>query len=289
VVLAVRDDTTAVGEPTSESGLSALSAGVLLALLGVILGSAHRTQTALVEGGKGQQLINRISEVFSMSIARSLVSLVAVASTPTSTIFVALFALSGCGSMAPTAPSAVSLVGTVTAQDGAKLSGATVRIGDGLNAGKSTTTNNNGEYRFDDLAVSNGSVSAVAEGYDSVITSRYIDGAIPLNFTLRASVPWSHAGTGSAVFDMPNYITAVHVIGVYTGVTSNFTVHVGNCLIIEDQLGTGARRTISDGTYPVTPALTPSSRVVEIIVDSPDVSWSFTEDRSSSGGLCFGY
>lgn len=207
-----------------------------------------------------------------------------------STIVVALFALSGCGtSIAPTAPSVVSLVGTVTAQDGAKLSGATVRIGDGLNAGKSTTTNNNGEYRFDDLAVSNGSVSAVAEGYDSVITSRYIDGAIPLNFTLRASVPWSHAGTGSAVFDMPKYITAVHVIGVYTGVTSNFTVHVGNCLIIEDQLGTGARRTISDGTYPVTPALTPSSGVVEIIVDSQDVSWSFTEDRSSSGGLCFGY
>ena len=224
-----------------------------------------------------------------MTIARSIVSL-AVASTPTSTIFVALFALSGCGSsMAPTAPSAVSLVGTVTAQDGAKLSGATVRIGDGLNAGKSTTTNNNGEYRFDDLSVSNGSVRAVADGYDSVITSRYIDGATPLNFTLRTSVPWSQTGTGSAVFGMPSYITAVHVIGVYTGVRANFIVHVGNCLIIEDQLGTGARRTISDGTYPVTPALTPSSHVVEIIVDSPDVSWSFTEDRSSSGGLCFGY
>lgn len=208
----------------------------------------------------------------------------------TSTILVALFALSGCGSnVAPTAPSVASLVGTVTAQDGAKLSGAIVRVGDGLNAGKSTTTNSNGEYRFDDLAVGNGSVSAVADGYESVITNRYIDGAIPLNFTLRTSVPWSQAGTGSAVFDMPKYIKAIHVIGVYTGVTSNFIVHVGNCVIIEDQLGTGARRTISDGTYPVTPALTPSGGIVEIIVDSPDVSWSFTEDRSSSGGLCFGY
>lgn len=208
----------------------------------------------------------------------------------TSAIVGALFALSACGSsMAPTAPSVVSLVGTVTAQDGAKLSGATVRVGDGVNAGRSTTTNNNGEYRFDDLAVGNGSVSAVADGYDSLVMSRYIDGAIPLNFTLRTTVPWSQAGTGSAAFDMPKYITAIHVIGMYTGITSNFIVHVGNCLIIEDQLGTSARRTISDGTYPVTPALTPSTGIVKIIVDSPDVSWSLTEDRSSSGGLCFGH
>jgi hypothetical protein len=235
-------------------------------------------------------LANRISEVFSMSIARSLAFVIAVVSTPKATIFVALLAISGCGSsMAPTAPSPVSLGGTVTAQDGTRLSGATVRIGDGLNAGKSTTTNNNGEYRFDDLAVGNGSVSAVANGYDSVITSRYIDGAIPLNFVLRTSVPWSQAGNGSAVFDMPQYITAVHVIAVYTGVTSRFSVLVGNCVIIEDELGTAARRTVSDGTYPVTAALTPASGIVKIIVDSPDVSWSFTEDRSSNGGLCFGY
>lgn len=207
----------------------------------------------------------------------------------TSTILFALFVLSSCGSSkTPTAPSTVSLIGVVTAQGGAKLSGATVRIGDGLNAGKSTTTNNDGEYRFDDLAVSNMNVSAVADSYDSVITSTYIDGTKPLNFTLRSSVPWSKAGTGNAVFDVPTYITRVHVIGVYTGVTSNFTVHVGNCLIVDDQLGTGARRTISEGTYPVTPALTPSSGIVEIIVDSPDLSWSFTEDRSS-GGICYGY
>jgi hypothetical protein len=203
---------------------------------------------------------------------------------------VVLAALVGCGSgRAPTAPSRVSLVGSVMAQDGAKLAGATVRIGDGLNAGRSTQTNDSGAYRFDDLAAGIGSVSAVADGYDSVITSRSIDGGTPLNFTLRTSLPWSHAGTGSAVVDMPKYITALHVIGVYTGVASNFVVRVGRCVIVEDQLGTGARRTRSDGTYPVTPALTPSSGIVEITVDSPDVSWSITEDRISSGGLCFGY
>jgi hypothetical protein len=207
-----------------------------------------------------------------------------------STIFVALAAIAGCGSgMAPTAPSTVSLVGSVMAQDGARLVGATVRIGDGLNRGRSTLTNSSGEYRLDDLAAGTGSVSAVADGFDSVITSRYIDGAKPLDFTLRTSVPWSQAGTGSAVVDMPRHIRAVHVIGSYTGVRSNFIVRVGQCVIIEDQLGTGASRTMSDGTYPVTPALTPSSGIVEIIVDSPDVSWSITEDRIASGGLCFGY
>lgn len=217
-------------------------------------------------------------------IARSLDGVLGVVS-----IFVALFGVSGCAST--TAPSAapVSLGGTVTSQDGARLSGATVRIDGGGNAGKSTMTNNNGEYRFDEVAVGDGSVSAVADGYDSTTASRYIDGAMPLNFTLRTSAPWTHAGTGSAVFDMPKYITAVRVIGAYTGVTSRFSVHVGSCVIIEDQLGTGTRRTISDGNYPVTPALTPSPGVVEVIVDSPDVSWSFTEDRASSGGVCFGY
>jgi hypothetical protein len=38
-------------------GLSALSAGLLVALLGVVLGPAQTTQAALVEGGKGPQLL----------------------------------------------------------------------------------------------------------------------------------------------------------------------------------------------------------------------------------------
>jgi hypothetical protein len=41
----------------SRVGLSALSAGLLLALLGVIMGPAHPTQAAVVEGGKGTQLL----------------------------------------------------------------------------------------------------------------------------------------------------------------------------------------------------------------------------------------
>ena len=63
----------------------------------------------------------------------------------TCVILFPLFVLSSCGSYkTPAAPSAVSLAGTVTAQDGARLAGATVRVVDGVNAGKSTTTNNRG-------------------------------------------------------------------------------------------------------------------------------------------------
>ena len=207
-----------------------------------------------------------------------------------SAIVVALAALAGCGrGFAPTAPSTVSLVGSVVAQDGARLFAATVSIADGVNAGRSTLTNRDGEYRFDGLAAGTWRVSAVAEGYDAVSASRYIDGATPLDFTLRTSVPWSQTGTGSAVLAMPKHVRVVHVIGSYTGVASAFIVRVGSCVIVEDRLGTGGGRTVSDGTYPVTPALTPSSGVVEIIVDSPDVSWSITEDRLGSGGVCFGY
>jgi len=41
----------------SRVGLSAVSAGLLLALMGVIMGPAHTTQAAVVEAGKGAQLL----------------------------------------------------------------------------------------------------------------------------------------------------------------------------------------------------------------------------------------
>jgi hypothetical protein len=101
-----------------------------------------------------------------------------------------------------------------------------------------------------------------------------------LNVTLRTSVPWSKAGTGAAVFDMPTYITRVHIVGAYTGVASNFIVHVGRCAIIDDRIGTSMYRSVIDGSYSVTeagPATSHPDGTVNIIVDSPAVSWSLTE------------
>jgi len=211
----------------------------------------------------------------------------------TSAILSLLFVISSCGGTSSTAPTplvpaTVSLVGTVMTLDGVKISGATVRIGDGSNAGKSTTTNIDGEYRFDGLAAGNGNVSAEADGYDSVITATHIDGSKPLEFRLRTTEPWSKSGIGNAVFQMPLYVSRVHIVGVYTGVSAPFVVHVGRCAIVEDLLGTGGLRTRSEGTYLVIPAgnmpeRTDADGTVEIL-DSPGVSWSFTEDRGSSGG-----
>jgi RTX calcium-binding nonapeptide repeat (4 copies) len=51
--------TTSMSRPRSISrfGLPALSASLLVVLLGVVLGLAHPTQAALVDGGKGPQLL----------------------------------------------------------------------------------------------------------------------------------------------------------------------------------------------------------------------------------------
>jgi len=210
----------------------------------------------------------------------------------TSAILFPLFMLSGCGGYkTPVAPSAVSLAGTVTAQDGARLSSASVRVVDGVNAGRSTTTNNEGEYRFDDLIPGIGNVTAAADSYDPVTASSRMDGTVPLNFTLCTSAPWSTAGIGSAVFDMPSYVTRVHIVGVNTGVAADFMGRVGACTIVDDRLGVGQFRTVSDGSYLVTeagnPPPPPPTRLVKI-VGSAGLSWSITEDRVSGVGMpCF--
>jgi len=52
-----RETTMGQSKFGSRFGLSALSACALVALPGLILGSAHPTQAALVDGGKGPQLL----------------------------------------------------------------------------------------------------------------------------------------------------------------------------------------------------------------------------------------
>ena len=86
-------------------------------------------------------------------------------------VLVALFAV-GCGSSSPTAPTTPPVVtpvaqtftlnGTVTSTTGGPVSGATVRIVDGSNANKSTTTSSTGAYTLTGLAVSGMTVNASA-------------------------------------------------------------------------------------------------------------------------------
>ena len=87
--------------------------------------------------------------------------------------------VSGAGSAA----SRVSLAGVVTSDAGERLSGVTLRVLDGANAGR-TVTAVNGDYRFDNLAVGNANLSATASGFTERITGTFINGANSLSFTL---------------------------------------------------------------------------------------------------------
>jgi hypothetical protein len=87
--------------------------------------------------------------------------------------------ITGAGSPA----SKVSLIGVIASSTGQRITGATLRILDGPNAGRSTTSTN-GDYRFDNLSVGNANLSARGSGLVELILGLFINGANSLNFTL---------------------------------------------------------------------------------------------------------
>jgi hypothetical protein len=175
----------------------------------------------------------------------------------------------------PPPPSRVSLTGTVTVRDTmVRLNGATVRILDGLNAGRVATTANGGQFRFDDLQPSNGNVSATGgTGWAEQILGTYIDGTNTLNFTIRTTNPWSRTGNGNTVFDMPAWVSRTQIRGTWNGTsTSNFIAHLNSRSLINEVLRDRPNRTY-EGTH-----LTTGGGTVEI-VNSSNISWTFTEVR----------
>ena len=169
-------------------------------------------------------------------------------------------------------PRIVSLTGTVTAVGGGGLSGATVRIRDSVNAGRSVITDSSGSYRLDNLTQADANVGASAPAYEESVKGVFINGTNTLNFTLRTIAPWSRSGQGDTVFDMPTYITRIRIGGTYTGYAQNFVVYIAGRLVVNELMGSGFGQTRFEGTY-----LT-SGGVVEI-VSSSGVYWSFTEVR----------
>ena len=176
---------------------------------------------------------------------------------------------------APTPTGGESLTGTVTEESvGTPISGATITILDGANAGDTTSTSANGAYRFDRLSSGNANVSAEASGYLQRRRGTFIGGVTTLNFTLPRATAWSRTGQGNTVFDMPTYISRVQIVGTYSGYCQNFVVYIADRLIVNEILGTcsiaiGPRY---DGVH------TTSGGVVETRISS-GVSWSFTEVR----------
>ena len=83
----------------------------------------------------------------------------------------------------------VGLQGLVIGTDGRVLSGATVLILDGVNSGRSTTTNSFGRYAFTGLTPANANLSARASGYLESRSGLFIDGTASLDFALTPEPP----------------------------------------------------------------------------------------------------
>ncbi len=171
-------------------------------------------------------------------------------------------------------PAATTLSGTVSAVGGARLAGATVRISDGANAGRSTTTNGSGSYLLENLTRDNANVFARAQDYDEVGSGLFLDGPKTLNFTLRTTAPWTRSGVGDFVFDMPTYISRVRIQASTNTSCQNFAVQIAGRLVVNVIIGTCsvADSRTHDGTYST------SGGRVDITISS-GVSWSFTEVR----------
>ena len=190
--------------------------------------------------------------------------------------------VSACGS-SPTTPTPApvvtppvaatfSLSGTVTSTAGGGIAGATVRIVDGANAGKSTTTAAGGSYSFTGLAIAGQTVSASATNYGSVSKGVSTTSNQTLDFQLTPTPLFSRAGTGDTVFDMPTTVSRIRITGSFNGNSSNFIVHIGGRGVVNELLGTFWGPLTFDGTYVTVGGVTE-------ILNSSGVSWTFTEVR----------
>jgi len=127
------------------------------------------------------------------------------------------------GPMPTPEPALVSLTGTVRSKAGSPLNGAPVKVLDGVNAGKTTTTNGLGAYRFDGLTPGNGNLSASAVGYQESRAGVYINDST-LDFVLEpASYAgiWVGNGTGTASDGSP---VSVEIELQVVGDIGNFVV-----------------------------------------------------------------
>lgn len=194
-------------------------------------------------------------------------------------VLVALFAV-GCGSSATTAPtppapattpSTFTLSGTVSSTTGAGISGATVRIVDGGNAGKSTTTTGAGTYSFIGLSVSGMTVNASAPYYSAAAKGVTLTSSQNVDFQLAPIPLFTMAGKGDNVFTIPSTVTKVRVTGhfVDAGSNSNFIVRLNGASFINEIL----RQSDYDGILQ-----TPGGGTIAI-TSSGSIAWTFTEVR----------
>lgn len=199
-------------------------------------------------------------------------------------LFVCLGSIAACGGggggtpttpAPPTTPSVTgTLSGNISSAAGGGIGGATVRITDGPNAGRSAETDGGGRYEFTGLTPSGFTIDVVAPahvGASRGITVSPSSPNVTSNFTLLPTQLWTRSGGGNAVFEMPRYITRVRIFGRWSGGgTSNFIVRVGGSLEVNAIL---RDRNPYEGTHLV------AGGTVEIVSSENIVEWRFTEER----------
>jgi hypothetical protein len=199
---------------------------------------------------------------------------------------VAILSTIGCGGDSPTAPTpppptppapvTFTLTGTVTSTTGLAINGATVRIADSANAGRSTTTAGGGTYSLASLTASGFTVNVTAPNYIGTSDGVTLTSNQTVNFRLAPTPLFTAAGIGDTVFDMPTSVARVRITATPTTSCQNFVVRIGGrTSIINVILGTCsvADARSLDSTY-----LTGGGGVVEIRI-STGVRWTFTEVR----------
>ncbi len=196
-------------------------------------------------------------------------------------VLISVFAV-GCGSSstAPTSSPPVvtppvaqtfTLSGTVTSTTGNPVNGATVRVVDGTNAGKSTTTGSSGAYSLAGLAVAGQTVNASASFYTAASKGVSTTSNQTLDFQLAPVPLFALAGKGDNVFTLPASVAKVHVTGHFVdqGSNSNFIVNLNGRLFINEILRTADY----DGVL-----LTTGGGQI-VITNSGSIQWTFTEVR----------
>lgn len=204
-----------------------------------------------------------------------------------------LLALSvgGCGGDSPTSPSGstptpntptqtlYAITGRVAlgSTGGQAISGATVTINDGPNAGKSAVTDGNGRYTISGLAFAGMSGTASAPGYASLSRGIALTQGVTettINWALFPETLWSFSATGNTVFDIPSYVTRVRIVGTPRTNCENFVVWISGRLVVNVIIG---RCSVADvPTYEGTHLITPGVAETRI---SQGVTWSITEVR----------
>ncbi|MCG2814490.1 MAG: Ig-like domain-containing protein, partial [Candidatus Aminicenantes bacterium] len=160
---------------------------------------------------------------------------------------------------------------TVTSNNSTIYVGQTEQMTATVTMSNGTTKAATGTWGSDNTNVATVNQSGLVTGIAAGDATIYCD-AEGLRGTKKLTVRslWSRSGVGDMVFDMPTYVSRVRVVGTYTGYSSNFIVHVGGRLLVNELLGTGWGTTRYDGT------LLTTGGVVEIKYSS-GVLWSFTQ------------